>query len=75
MIERIKTRREALAAQLETAKAQYAQIERTLAQLGRSMDAMQGGLQELDALLTPDTSTISGDPIGEQRPGAVSGGA
>jgi len=53
MIAAIRARREALAAQLEQGKAQYAQMEQALALLQRNLDAMHGGLQELSALLEP----------------------
>jgi phage shock protein A len=49
--ERVRARRAALVAQMAEAQQQYAQLEQTLQQLGRNLDAMQGGLQELDALL------------------------
>lgn len=52
MIDRITARRASLAAQMDAAKAQYAQLEAQLHALGRNLDAMQGGLQELDALIT-----------------------
>jgi len=55
MIERIKARRAALQAQMDAAQQQYAELEQTLRQLDRQLCAMQGGLQELDALLTEDT--------------------
>jgi outer membrane protein TolC len=42
--ERVRARRAALVAQMAEAQQQYAQLERNL-------DAMQGGLQELDNLL------------------------
>jgi uncharacterized protein YlxW (UPF0749 family) len=49
--ERVRARRAALVAQMAEAQQQYAQLEQTLQQLGRNLDAMQGGLQELDNLL------------------------
>jgi uncharacterized protein YlxW (UPF0749 family) len=49
--ERVRARRAALVAQMAEAQQQYAQLEQTLQQLGRNLDAMQGGLQELDSLL------------------------
>lgn len=57
MRERIQARRNALAAQLEQAKAQYDQLETTLKLLDRQLCAMQGGLQELDALLAEDDAS------------------
>lgn len=51
MLDRITARRDALAAQLAQAKQQYAELEATLLQLDRQLCAMQGGIQELDALL------------------------
>ena len=51
MIDTIRARREALAAQKAQAEQQYAELERTLRLLDRNICAMQGGLQELDALL------------------------
>lgn len=55
----IRARRDALATQMNETKAQYDQLEATLKLLGRNLDAMQGGLKELDALLkeTPGTPT------------------
>lgn len=50
----IRARRDALAAQIEEGKQQYAQLEHALAMLQRNLDAMHGGLQELDALLQND---------------------
>jgi uncharacterized coiled-coil protein SlyX len=49
--ERIRARRAALVAQMAEAQQQYDQAEATLRLLGRNLDAMQGGLQELDNLL------------------------
>lgn len=49
--ERIRARRDALAAQKAQALAQYAELERMLADLDRSIAAMHGGLQELEELL------------------------
>lgn len=54
MKERIRARRDALAAQLAKARQQYNEFERTLQALDRELAAMHGGLQELDALLTDD---------------------
>lgn len=54
MIDRIQDRRNALASQLEAAQAQYDQLEAALKQLDRQLCAMQGGLQELQALLEED---------------------
>ena len=51
MIDTIRARRDALAAQKAQAEQQYAELERTLNLLDRNICAMQGGLQELDALL------------------------
>lgn len=51
MIDRIQARRDALAQQLAQAQAQYDQLESTLKRLDRQLCAMQGGLQELDALI------------------------
>lgn len=62
MIEIIRQRREALAAQLAQAKEQYEAIERTLAQLDRQICAMHGGLQELDTLLEGT------EPCADSRP-------
>lgn len=56
-IAQIRTRRQALAEQAEQAKAEYAELERSLGLLGRNLDAMHGGLQELDALLAELGST------------------
>lgn len=57
-IVRIRARRDALDAQSQAARLQYADLEeairqqqRDLALLQRNLDAMHGGLQELDALL------------------------
>ena len=54
--EQILARRDALAAQLQAAVMQYDQLKQTLKQLDRQLCAMQGGLQELDALLTEDAA-------------------
>lgn len=51
LAETIRARRDALAAQLEQGKAEYQQVEDLLVNLQRNLDAMHGGLQELDALL------------------------
>lgn len=51
MIDRVHTRRAALAAQLSQAQQQYNELETMLRDLDRQLCAMQGGLQELDALL------------------------
>jgi len=59
MIERIKARRNALAAMLAEAQAQYNELEQTLHALDRQLCAMQGGLQELDALLS-ETAPLNG---------------
>lgn len=50
----IQARRDALAHQLDQARAQYDQLEQALRQLDRQLCAMAGGVQELDALLTED---------------------
>lgn len=57
MIDRIRGRRAALAAQLAQAQQQHAELEATLKALDRSMCAMHGGLQELDALLAGQPRT------------------
>lgn len=49
--EQIRARRAALAEQAEQAQAEYATLEQAIALLGRNIDAMHGGLQELDGLL------------------------
>jgi chromosome condensin MukBEF ATPase and DNA-binding subunit MukB len=49
--EQVQARRDALAAQMEQGQQEYTQLEQMLAQLDRSICAMAGGLQELDALL------------------------
>ena len=51
MIEHIRARRASLAAEIETAKAEYEQVEQMLADLRRSIDMQVGGLKELDQLL------------------------
>jgi hypothetical protein len=51
MIDLIRARRAALAAQMAEAQQQYTAIEEQLRLLGRNLDAMHGGLQELDALI------------------------
>lgn len=51
MREQIKARRDALAAQMGQAQQEYNQLEQMLAELQRNLDAMHGGIQELDALL------------------------
>jgi len=51
MIEVIQARRASLAEKMAEAQQQYAELESTLALLQRNLDAMHGGLQELDALL------------------------
>jgi hypothetical protein len=58
LISRIRTRRATLIIQLGGARLQYADLEETikgqqqsLALLQRNLDAMHGGLQELDGLL------------------------
>jgi septal ring factor EnvC (AmiA/AmiB activator) len=58
LIGRIRERRATLTAQLDGARLQYADLEETikgqqqaLALLQRNLDAMHGGLQELDGLL------------------------
>lgn len=60
----IEARRAALAAQHKEARLQYAELEKAieqqqqlLAQLQRNLDAMHGGLQELDALLEEKRGT------------------
>ena len=61
MNERIQARRDELAAQLAEAQQQYAQLEQMLKELDRQLCAMAGGLQELDALLTPvDITEVRG---------------
>lgn len=57
MIEQIRARRAALAAQLAEAQQQYAQLETMLHTLDRQLCAMHGGLQELDALLAEQDRT------------------
>lgn len=59
MIDQIRARRVALVTQMDVARLQHADLEetikqqqQTLAMLQRNLDAMHGGLQELDALLT-----------------------
>jgi len=47
----IQDRRDALAAQVAQAQQQYAELEVMIATLDRQICAMQGGVQELDALL------------------------
>lgn len=54
VLEKIRARRDALRAQMETAKAQYGDLERALALLQRNIDAMHGGLQELESLITSE---------------------
>lgn len=58
LVTRIRARRDALDAQSQAARLQYADLEeairqqqQSLALLQRNLDAMHGGLQELDALL------------------------
>ncbi len=51
MEEQIRARRAELAAQMEEAQRQYATMEEQLRLLGRNLDAMHGGIQELDTLL------------------------
>lgn len=51
--EQIQTRRDALAAQLREGQQQFTQLQQMLADLDRQLCAMQGGIQELDALLAP----------------------
>lgn len=65
MIEHIKQRRAALAAQFEQAKRQYEQLEQTLIRLDRQIHAMEGGLQELDALLS---LPLADDPPPSESP-------
>lgn len=58
----IRARRDALAAQLAEGQQQYQQLENALAMLQRNLDAMHGGLQELEALLQESTDD------GNERP-------
>lgn len=62
MIAQIQARRDALAAQKAEAEAQYSQLEQALALLGRNIDAMHGGIQELDALLKGDIPPCDDSP-------------
>jgi hypothetical protein len=59
MIDRIKSRRAALAAQLAVSQRQYDELEQTLHALDRQLCAMAGGLKELDALLS-ETAPLNG---------------
>jgi hypothetical protein len=84
----IRARRASLAAQLAEAQQQYDQSEATLRLLGRNLDAMQGGLQELDALLVSPAEAEarceigliagagpdSGGAVAAPAPGEQSGG-
>jgi transposase len=69
MIDRIRTRRAALAAQLAQAQQQYDQLESALKELDRQLCAMQGGLQELDALIA-DVGLVE---VAPERVGAAMG--
>lgn len=51
LTQHIQDRRAALAAQMEQARQEYARLEQMLMTLGRNLDAMHGGVQELDALI------------------------
>jgi prefoldin subunit 5 len=51
MIDRIRSRRAALAEQMSEWQAQYQELENTIALLRRNLDMAQGAMQELDALL------------------------
>ena len=62
LTEQILARRDALRERAEQAKAEYAQLEQMLAHLQRSIDAMHGGLLELDALLADLKETPHDDP-------------
>lgn len=57
LVETIRARRDELAAQMEAGKQEYARIEALLAELRRAIDAMAGGVQELDALLEDATAS------------------
>ena len=48
---RLQARRDALAAQFTEGQQQYAHLQQALTDLDRQLCAMQGGIQELDALL------------------------
>lgn len=50
----IRARRDTLAAQKAQAEQEYNALEARLALLQRNLDAMYGGLQELEALLAGD---------------------
>lgn len=50
----IRARRDTLAAQKAQAEQEYNALEARLALLQRNLDAMHGGLQELEALLAGD---------------------
>ena len=66
MIERIRARRAALAAQIEQAKAQYNELETMLKELDRQILAMLGGLNELDQLIvTADSEQMNADMVSE----------
>jgi len=54
LLDTIRARRDSLAAQLTEAAQEYARIEALLSDLRRSIDAMHGGVQELDALLASE---------------------
>jgi len=51
MIDRIQERLRLMAERLEQGRKQYNELEQTLRDLDRQLCAMQGGIQELEALL------------------------
>jgi len=65
VIDRIQARRDALAAQLDRARLIYADLEvqrdrtiRAIVELQRQLDAMSGGLQELEGLLEEGAAAL-----------------
>lgn len=51
IIDTIRARREALAAEIAQAQAEYERLEQMLREYCRGIDMQTGGLKELDALL------------------------
>lgn len=68
----IQARRDQLAAHLDQARAQYAELEQMLHQLDRQLCGMAGGLQELDRLLAEDAAaTIASNGALEDTVGPI----
>lgn len=63
MRDQIQSRRDALAEQIAQAQARYQQLESALQLLDRQLCTMDGGLQELDALLALPIATDNEEEV------------